>query len=198
MPVLLAATAPRMMDLAADAADGIALGVLQSVEFVADIADRCRQRSPLGDNFSVYTAAMVSAHADGDVARRDARQAIVDLFAVKPHPHYERLLRLQGYAEFADRLMRRITSTGAAGAEAEVPDEVVDALTIAGTPTECADQIAKFGRAVDALLVVNVATMQQVTPEGRGSIPAREQLVASYNSLFELASKVREGASHVG
>lgn len=197
MPVLLAATAPRMMELAADAADGIALGALQFIEFVADIASRSRQRSPLGTGFTVYCAAMVSVHPDREVARLRARRSVVDLFAVKPHPHYELLLRLQGYDEFATGLLKGIASQGPASAAAEVPDEVVDALTIAGTPAECAAQIARFDGVVDALILVNVATMQQVAEAGLGSVPARAELLASYDGFFELAQVVRDGVVHV-
>jgi alkanesulfonate monooxygenase SsuD/methylene tetrahydromethanopterin reductase-like flavin-dependent oxidoreductase (luciferase family) len=200
MPVLLAATAPRMMDLAAEVADGIALGSLQSVDFLADVRDRARKASPRGEAFTVHCAAFVAADPDSDVARQRARRAFVDLFAVKPHPHYERLLREQGYGEFVDALLARIRDRGADGAEAEVPDDVVDRLTISGTPAECAEQIDRYRGVVDALILVNVDGMQQVPLGGRVDPVERNALRASYDVLFELAersqSEPREEAQH--
>jgi alkanesulfonate monooxygenase SsuD/methylene tetrahydromethanopterin reductase-like flavin-dependent oxidoreductase (luciferase family) len=186
MPILMAATAPRMMEVAADVADGLALGSLQSVDFLAEVGAAARKRSSR-DTFTVHCAAFVAADPDADAARRRARQAVVDLFAVKPHPHYERLLREQGYDDFITTLLARIRVRGADGAEAEVPDEVVDRLTIAGTPAECAAQIEHYRGVVDSLILVNVAAMQQVPLGGRVDPAEREALRASYDALFELA-----------
>lgn len=196
IPVLLAATAPRMMELAAEVADGIALGALQSAEFVDEISGRARERSPLGDDFDVHCAAMVAVDDDGDRARGRARRAVVDLFALKPHPHYERLLRLQGHSEVADNLLASIAAHDLEGAAAALPDEVVTSLVVAGTPAECAAQVARFETSVDTLVLVNVAAMQQVS----AGVPApttSHELVGSYDSLFTLARAVRNGAEHV-
>jgi alkanesulfonate monooxygenase SsuD/methylene tetrahydromethanopterin reductase-like flavin-dependent oxidoreductase (luciferase family) len=188
MPVVLAATSPRMVQLASEVADGIGLGSLQSVEFLAEVGGAARNNSPR-DDFTVHCAAFVAADPDGDVARRRARRAVVDLFAVKPHPHYERLLREQGYARFIDGLLTRIREQGADGAETVVPDEVVERLTIAGTPDECAAQIEQYRGVVDTLMLVNVAAMQQI-PLGGHVVPAeRDTLRASYDAVFELAAR---------
>jgi alkanesulfonate monooxygenase SsuD/methylene tetrahydromethanopterin reductase-like flavin-dependent oxidoreductase (luciferase family) len=112
MPILLAATAPRMMETAAEVADGLATGSLQSVEFLAEVGAEAKKISPRGDAFTVHCAAFVAADPDADLARQRARQAVVDLFAVKPHPHYERLLRQQGYDEFITTLLARIRERG--------------------------------------------------------------------------------------
>jgi alkanesulfonate monooxygenase SsuD/methylene tetrahydromethanopterin reductase-like flavin-dependent oxidoreductase (luciferase family) len=188
MPVVLAATSPRMMRLAAEVADGIGLGSLQSVDFLAEVGGAARKDSSR-DDFTVHCAAFVAADPDGDVARRRARQAVVDLFAVKPHPHYERLLREQGYAGFIDALLARIRERGADGAWVDVPDEVVEKLTITGTPAECAAQIERYRGVVDTLMLVNVAAMQQI-PLGGHVVPAeRDTLRASYDALFDLAER---------
>lgn len=189
MPILLAATAPRMMETAAEVADGIATGSLQSVDYLAEIGAAARKSSPRGDAFTVHCAAFVAADPDPDVARRRARQAVVDLFSVKPHPHYERLLRQQGYDGFITALLARFREHGAEGAEAEVPDEVVDRLTIAGTPVECAAQIEDYRTVVDTLILVNVAAMQQVPLGGQVDPVERDNLRASYDALFELAER---------
>ena len=191
IPILLAATSPRMTDLAADAADGIALGALQSASFVANVARRCRSRSPHGERFAVYCAAFTAVHADRDTARAAARRAVVDLFAVKPHPHYERLLHQQGYAAFSDQMMRLLSHGDVGAAQRLVPDEVVDTLTIAGTPQECQAKIQEYSPAVDALVLSNVAAMQQITA---GERPDPGPMLASYDVLLELAGLVRRAA----
>ncbi|MFV0463086.1 MAG: LLM class flavin-dependent oxidoreductase [Nostocoides sp.] len=192
MPIILAATSPRMMRLASEVADGIGLGALQSVEFLADVGAAARAQSPR-ERFTVSAAAFVAAHTDGDLARRRARQAMVDLFAVKPHPHYERLLRDQGYGQFIDRLLDCIRQEGAEDAANQIPDDIVEALTIAGTPAECAAQIGRYRDVVDTLMLVNVAGMQQI-PLGGSAVPAdRDALRDSYDVLFALAEELPDG-----
>lgn len=188
IPILLAATSPRMTDLAAEAADGVALGALQSPSFVAETAGRCRSQSPHGERFMVYCAAFAAVHEDRDTARTAARRAVVDLFAVKPHPHYERLLGQQGYATLAKQLLERLSRGDLEAAERLVPDEVVDTLMIAGTPEDCLARMDAYSPVIDTLVLTNVAAMQQLTP---GLPPDPRALLASYDGLLELASVAR-------
>lgn len=193
IPILLAATSPRMMDLAADVADGVALGTLQSASYVADVAARLRSRSRLGDGFKVFCAPFVAVADDHETARAMARRAVVDLFAIKPHPHYERLIRLQGHGDVLDALLRRIAEGRAATADEEVSDEVVDALLIAGTPQECLEQMARYAGVVDMLLFSNVGAMGQLTQECRVDT---QQVLASYQPLLILARLAKAAGEH--
>lgn len=158
IPIVLAATSPRMVELAAELADGIALGSLQSVDFVGGIARRCKTNSPR--EFRVVTSMFIAVDEDRDVAREAAREAVLNLFAGKPHPHYESLLRQQGYDAVADGILDAVAAGDPPRARLAIADEVIDSLTIAGTPEECADRISDYRVVADELVLVNAAGMR--------------------------------------
>lgn len=185
IPIVLAATSPKMTRLAASVADGIGLGSLQSAEYVADIAAECRRTAGHGD-FSVLMAALVAVDADTGRAREAARTAVVNLYAGKPHPHYDALLRRQGYTRVADEVDRCVRQGDLDAARRAVSDEVVDRLTVAGTPEECARRLAEYADSVDEVLLVNVGGMRYEA--GGADRDARRALLDSYAPLLELAS----------
>jgi hypothetical protein len=59
-----------------------------------------------------------------------------------------------------------------------VPDEVIDTMTITGTPQHCANRIAEYDGLADEVVALRIA--QQGEPSG----------LAAYEDLFELASLV--------
>ncbi len=186
VPVVLAATSPRMTRLAAEVADGIGLGSLQSAEYVAGIAAECRAQA-VRPGFSVLMAALVAVDPDAERAREAARTAVVNLYAGKPHPHYDALLRAQGYERVADGVDGAVRRGDLEAARRAVTDEVVDRLTVAGTPEECARRLRAYAEAgVDEILLVNVGGMRYEA--GAADRGARDALLASYEPLLELAA----------
>ncbi|WP_424533981.1 LLM class flavin-dependent oxidoreductase [Sphaerisporangium viridialbum] len=190
IPIHLAATAPRMTRLAATIADGIALGTLQSAEFVAEIAASCRQISGR-DDFGVMMATLVAVDEDPERARDAARAAVVNLYAGKPHPHYDSLLRQQGHERVADDVDRLVRDGDLDAARRAVTDEVVDQLVVAGTPGDCIARIHEYGRSVDEVLFVNVSGMRY---EAGSVADARRALLDSYQPLLELGTLAATGA----
>jgi alkanesulfonate monooxygenase SsuD/methylene tetrahydromethanopterin reductase-like flavin-dependent oxidoreductase (luciferase family) len=187
IPIVLAATSPRMTGLAAEVADGVALGSLLSGAYVADIAAACRAASPRPD-FRVMMTAFASVDEDRDRARRDARRAVVNLYAGKPHPHYDRLLRQQGFATVADRLGDLTAQGRTDEAHRAVPDEVVDSLTVAGTPDDCRTRLADYPGLND-LILVNVNGMRYRTdPRPAGEVGTG--LLDSYRPLLAFARQM--------
>jgi 5,10-methylenetetrahydromethanopterin reductase len=192
IPIVLAATSPRMAHLAARSADGIALGSLISGRFAADIARDCRTLSPR-PGFRVMMTAFTSVAPDRSDARTAARRAVVNLYAGKPHPHYDRLLRQQGFSEVADRVAHSVAQEDIDGALRAVSDEAVDSLTIAGTPDECKHRLADYAD-IDDLILVNVNGMRYRTdPSPAGDVGAG--LLESYEPLFDFARTAVAAAS---
>src|SRR5581483_10236319 len=107
IPVYLAATFPGMRKVAGAVADGVALGALHSVDYVENVvkpavaaAAEAAGRDPAT---IVYAMPAFTSFGDDRAAARDAaRRAICNLYAPKPHPHYDFLLREQGFATVAD------------------------------------------------------------------------------------------------
>ena len=67
-------------------------------------------------------------------ARNAAKATICGLFHPVPHPYYDSQLRQLGYDEFADAATRLMPEGQIREAIGLVPDEVVDTMTITGTP----------------------------------------------------------------
>jgi alkanesulfonate monooxygenase SsuD/methylene tetrahydromethanopterin reductase-like flavin-dependent oxidoreductase (luciferase family) len=189
IPILLAATSPKMTDLAAEVADGIALGSLQSSEFIDRIARRCRETA--GPDFKVVASGFVATDPDRDVARAAAKEAVLGLFAGKPHPHYESLLRQQGFSTVADEVLAAVAADDIDRARKAIPDEVIDTLTIAGTPEECIERLGEYEGIVDDFVLVNSSGMRY--QEGDGISRAGAQL-RSFDSVLALVDAAKKQA----
>jgi len=87
------------------------------------------------------------------------------------------LLREQGFSAAADAAQKLVPAGKLKQAADTIPDEAIDRLTIAGTPTECRKRIAQYEGIVEEVICVNVsyATPQMSDPLGsyRGIINLR-------------------------
>jgi alkanesulfonate monooxygenase SsuD/methylene tetrahydromethanopterin reductase-like flavin-dependent oxidoreductase (luciferase family) len=186
IPIYLAATSPKMSQLAAEVADGIALGTLISPEFIARVGRACRQKA--GPSFGVIATAFLAVNSDREKARAAARRAVVNLYAGKPHPHYDSLLRQQGFETVADAIIKHVADGNLGAADAAVTDQAVDDLTIAGTPDECLRRFEDYAAVVDELILMNVGAMHfQKAGEGGGL--DRETLLSTFQPLFDLGRR---------
>ncbi len=192
IPIVLAATSPRMTQLAGEVADGVALGSLLGVDHLSNLRnDQLRDVAP---DFRVMASAFVAVDADRDAARHAARSAVVNLFAGKPHPHYESLLRQQGYADVADAILAAVAADDIDAAHRAVSDDVLDALTICGTVDDCAAGIDRYRGAVSDLILVNASGMRY--QEGGEAVGAEgRQLIASFAPMMELLRTVRSSGA---
>lgn len=161
VPVVLAAAGPRMIELAATMTDGVGLGILISPEHLAhQIRPRAAAAAVAAGldatELRFPMAAMVSIDDDAEAARTRTRQAICGLFHPIPHPYYDYLLRAQGYADVADAATELAPQKRWNEAAASISDELIDTLTITGTPQQCADRLRAYEGAADEVLCLNV------------------------------------------
>jgi alkanesulfonate monooxygenase SsuD/methylene tetrahydromethanopterin reductase-like flavin-dependent oxidoreductase (luciferase family) len=171
VPIVVAAAGPRMIELAATASDGVGLGVLISADHVArdirpraEAAARAAGRDPATLRFPM--AAMVSVDDDRDRARMLARRAIVGLFHPVPHPYYDFLLREQGYAAVADAATALAPQKRWAEAMEAIDDELIDRLTITGTPEEAAERLGAYDGIVDEVICLQLDSGRGVNHDG--------------------------------
>ena len=162
VPVIVAAAGPRMIELAAAASQGVGLGILIAPEHIAgEIRPRAEAaavaagRDPERTRFPM--AALTSVDADAERARAGTRRAIAGLFHPVPHPYYDHLLRVQGYGAVADALARLAPQRDWAAAAARIPDEVVDRLTLTGTPTQAAARLQAYDGIVDEVICLQLS-----------------------------------------
>ena len=161
IPVHLAAIFPKMIDVAASVADGVALGVLASPEYVRDVvrprihrAAEAAGRDP--ESIEVPMGAIVAVDADRARARNAVRAAIAGLFHPMPHPYYEFLLREQGWSPVADELARLVPAGRTEEAIATIDDALVDRLALTGSADEISRRLEDYRGLVDEVIYLNV------------------------------------------
>lgn len=183
VPIVVAAAAPKMTELAAATSDGVGLGVLIGPEHVAEVvrpraiaACEAAGRDPALLRFPM--AALTSIDDDEGVARERARRAIVGLFHPIPHPYYDHLLREQGYAAVADAATELAPQKRWAEAAATIDDELLDRLTFTGTPAQCAARVAEYDGLADEIIVLPLASGER--PSGTA---ARDDALAEMFAL---------------
>lgn len=161
IPVHVAAVFPKMIDVAAGVADGIALGVLLSPEYLRDVvrpriarAAEAAGRDPAAIALPMGALAAVGDNLDD--ARNAVRAAIASLFHPMPHPYYEFLLREQGYSKVADAAKRLVPAGKTAEVIEMMEDDLIDRLALAGTADRISRRLADYEGLVDEVVYLNV------------------------------------------
>ncbi|MFJ6199453.1 LLM class F420-dependent oxidoreductase [Micromonospora sp. NPDC092111] len=157
-PVLLAALRPGMLRLAAAEADGVILNWL-----AADDVPRVRAElaGRGGPDFDVVARIFVCPTEDADYARTLGRRLITSYLTVPAYAEFHRWLGREA-------TLGPVWSAWAAGdrraAAAAVPDEVVDALILHGSPAHCRDQARRYTDAgVDVPVLALLPTPELAT-----------------------------------
>lgn len=137
-PVLLAALRPRMLRLAGTEADGAILNWLAASDVAQCLA---ALNNPAAD---VVARIFVCPSPDPAYARAMGRQLISTYLTV---PVYAAFHEWLGRGELLRPMHEAWASGDRAGAAAAIPDDVVDALVVHGSPESCRDQVASYARA---------------------------------------------------
>ena len=95
---------------------------------------------------------------------------------MRPRPYYDSQLRQLGFDEFADAATRLMPQGQVREAMDLVPDEVVDSMSITGTPAQCAARIADYSGLTSEIILFRVP--QRTDAPG----------LAGYESMFEAVS----------
>jgi 5,10-methylenetetrahydromethanopterin reductase len=148
VPVLLGVKGPKALRLAGEIADGVHCSVLASPGHVR----RVRRTASAGrPRFTVVAYVVVSMDRDGARARGAVRPLIARYLGLL---HGQSILADAGLGPertqpFRDALLR------GGRAEQLVDDDLIDALTVAGTPEHCRRQLAHWAEAeLDAPIAV--------------------------------------------
>ena len=161
VPVYLAGSGPKLTSLAGEVSDGIGIGILASPAHVRDFV---RPTALAGAALAGRSAeelyfpmgAWLSVNQSREAARAAARFAICGLFHPVPHPYYDTQLRQQGFGAVADMAAELMPAGRTREAMDRVPDDVVDALTISGTPDECLARLEDYEGLVDDVVALRV------------------------------------------
>ncbi|NKB98686.1 MAG: LLM class flavin-dependent oxidoreductase [Pseudomonadales bacterium] len=184
LPVYLSASGPKMVRLAGEVSDGVAVGIMSSIEFVRDIVRpnaregaEAADRDP--DSLAFPVAATVSINQDSEKARESTRKSICKLYHPIPHPYYDSQLRQLGFSDFADKATELMPAGRLREAMELVPDEVIDTMTITGNLEECVARVRAYEGIADELILAK--TGQSGEPKG----------MAAYEDFLELVHTFR-------
>jgi 5,10-methylenetetrahydromethanopterin reductase len=183
IPVLLAATRPKMAQLAGEIADGAYLNVIHTVSWIRDVlnpavahgrTESTRQTSAAP--FSTGVMVRCSIHDDEEVALRRLRNSL-RLYLLVPY-----LAEVAAAAGFdIGNAVAAATRGDFDGALSLLPLDLVAQMGVAGTPQQCAAQL----RAYDGLVDWIVFAPPSRTPPDTGIQPIEAILDTDWTALPE-------------
>jgi len=154
IPVFNAAIGEGNRRLTAEFADGwlpafVPLSALP--ERIAQLEEWAVSADRDPDSIEVTPTVMVAVDETAAEARRRVRAGLVQEMAMG----YDEVVADYGYGDAASRAARHWHEGNRTDATAAIPSEMIDDLTIYGTPAECRDRIASYGEAgADSLLLL--------------------------------------------
>ncbi|MEU5943225.1 LLM class F420-dependent oxidoreductase [Micromonospora sp. NPDC047548] len=139
-PVLLAALRPGMLRLAAAEADGVILNWLAA----DDVPKALAELGGRGAGFEIVARIFVCPTEDAGYARTIGRRLISSYLTVPAYAEFHRWL---GRESALGAMWAAWAAGDRRGAGAAVPDEVVDALVLHGSPKHCRAQVRRYAEA---------------------------------------------------
>lgn len=137
LPIYLAGVNPRMIRAAGRVGDGLVGHPLFTAEYVRDIARPALAAGAehAGRDVELPIAGYLtcSVNEDREAARQAARATVAFNSTVKT---YRVVHRHHGWEDHAERIREKWIGGDFAAAVQAVPDEMIDAITLAGTPDE--------------------------------------------------------------
>ena len=172
LEVLGAVVGPRSVDLCAEIADGMVISVLAGPSYVATVRERIarvRQERGLPEDFALVTYVLACVNEDRAAARAKVRPVTAFyLGAMGP-------TLITGAYDANEALAAMIEKGGTAAIEADMPDDWLDWLAVAGTPEDCRAGIEALFNAgatkVVLCIVPSEELPQQLETFGREVLP---------------------------
>jgi alkanesulfonate monooxygenase SsuD/methylene tetrahydromethanopterin reductase-like flavin-dependent oxidoreductase (luciferase family) len=146
--ITIAANGPRMTELAGEIADGT-IGWFQSLEYVRDVtmpalrrgADRAGRSL---DDFEATVGFPAVVTEDDSGIELAKGQAMMYATALGSAPAYLESARAAGFGDVAEAIGERVHAGDLRGAVGLVPDEMVDALLLAGSAGRVRARIDRY------------------------------------------------------
>ncbi len=159
LKVLAAVVGPRSVDLCAGIADGMVVSVLAGPRYVAAVRERIaavRQARGLPEDFEIVVYALACLGEDGAAARAKVRPVTAFyLEAMGP-------TLITGVYDANEALAGMIEAGGAAAIEADMPDDWLDWLVVAGPPDDCRTGIEALFEAGATRVVLCVVPSEEL------------------------------------
>lgn len=154
IPIILAATGPKMTALAGEAAEGV-LGYTYTPKFLAEhvmpnLTEGLERAGRNRTDVKVISYVICSVSDDVEVAWRRARIHVGTYFA---HPTSDAFLDLHGLQKHIVPVREGLMTGGLSTLEHTVSDKLVEAFSVTGTPADARAQLARFGDSLDHVIL---------------------------------------------
>jgi 5,10-methylenetetrahydromethanopterin reductase len=147
IPIYLAVTGPRALELAGEVADGVILNAFTSTGYTRRAVERLRAGAAASGREAEgcpVTGAVVVALDDDAGSGRDAVRPLVATYLTG----FPNIARESGLPESELERLREARRLGGLEAAARaIPDEVVDMLTANGSAADCRRRVAEYREA---------------------------------------------------
>ncbi|MEH0846239.1 LLM class F420-dependent oxidoreductase [Micromonospora sp. CPCC 205711] len=163
--VLLAALRPGMLRLAAAEADGVILNWLAA----DDVPKAVAELGGRGRDFEVVARIFVCPTEDVGYARTLGRRLITSYLTVPAYAEFHRWL---GRESTLGPMWAAWAAGDRRGAGAAVPDEVVDALVLHGSPEHCRAEVLRYAEAGVDVPVIALLPTPELTTGGAAALGA--------------------------
>ena len=175
IPLYVAAIGPRMLELAGELADGV-IGYVYSEAYVRDVVvpslelGAARSGRDL-EGFDI-ACGFPSVVTDDDAGIALARgQAMMFATATKSAPAYAESIAQAGFSAERDEIARLVAQGELSAAVEAVPSELVDAVTISGSPDHARERMAGYRDAGLTTVVLNPSPPGGYFPLYEGHFP---------------------------
>jgi F420-dependent oxidoreductase-like protein len=146
LPIYIAALSPPSLRLTGELADGWLPIFLAPSRMAAATAEVQAGAKAAGRSLAdIAISPQVSIYVTDDAgAARDRERPHIAFYIGGMGVFYHQYMHRIGFGAEADRVRQAFQSRDREGAARAVTDEMVDAMTIIGTPTQCRDQMQAF------------------------------------------------------
>jgi probable F420-dependent oxidoreductase len=165
MPIYLAAVNPQMLQLAGEIADGVLMAWLPARQVPHSLAEIATGAARAGRSLSeidigCYIHAAVTT--DRGQTLQQLRRVLVGYCQANT---YIQGFRHFGYGDILDEVHRYWKAGDRPGAEAAIPERMIEELYVVGSPAECQEHLARFRQAGIQLPVVAVPPSSRMPEE---------------------------------
>src|SRR4051794_11324447 len=139
-PLYMGVIGPKMLQMSGEIADGTVLSVLASPQYIRWAREHIAEGQERGgrkDHHRLATFALFAVDEDGDRARQDIRGLFAFYLAAMAHSPLVDVLGV------TDQVLE-LSKDGPEALAANMPDEWLEELAIAGDPAECAEKIDRL------------------------------------------------------
>lgn len=151
IPINLGVIRPKMTELAGEIADGVCIDSMHSIDYtraklIPAIESGLRTSGRTRRDFSIG-AAVICAIAETNEAALNMARRTIGWYLVAPY--LRDVLSHHGFADEFDRALEAFHSGGIDAAVKKIPDEIVEAIALVGTPKEFMEKIQRYDGVFD-------------------------------------------------